>query len=261
MKQITIEESKGIQLNILKSIDSFCQKNKLRYSLAYGTLIGAVRHKGFIPWDDDIDIMMPRPDYDAFLKTFKHEYLQVQYYGNDNTCPMAFAKVIDSRTIVIQSNNLFNTGIWVDVFPIDGYPADDEGDYFNLVSRKVHALTKNRSLTKAEYFKPKNVLAYIIKHILDMRTRKSIIQDYEQAFYSHGFDTSDFLGVSCCMDGYNEIMPAHVFKEYIKLPFEDSLFFCIKEYDFFLKRMYGDYMTLPPIDEQSGHHNYKMFWK
>ena len=85
MKEITIEESKKIQLMILDSIDLFCKSNNLRYSLAYGTLIGAVRHHGFIPWDDDIDIMMPRPDYDKFLKLFKQENLKVQYYGNDKT--------------------------------------------------------------------------------------------------------------------------------------------------------------------------------
>lgn len=261
MKEITIEESKKIQLMILDSIDQFCKSNNLRYSLAYGTLIGAVRHRGFIPWDDDIDIMMPRPDYDKFLKLFKKENLKVQYYGNDKTCPMAFAKVIDDRTLVLQPKNLFRTGIWVDVFPIDGYPIEDGGRYFKEISQKVHSLTKSRSLLRAEFFKPTHVLAFIVKHILDPRSRRKIVNDYESLVYSHDFENSDYLGCSCCMDGYNEIMPSYVFKKYVMLKFEDKEYSCIKEYDLFLKNMYGDYMVLPPIEEQVGHHDYKMYWK
>ena len=261
MKEITIEESKKIQLMILDSIDLFCKSNNLRYSLAYGTLLGAVRHHGFIPWDDDIDIMMPRPDYDKFLKLFKQENLKVQYYGNDKTCPMAFAKVIDNRTLVVQPKNLFRTGIWVDVFPIDGYPNDDGGRYFKEISQKVHSITKSRSLLRAEFFKPIHVLAFIVKHILDPRPRRNIIKDYESLVYSHDFENSDFLGCSCCMDGYNEIMPSDVFKKYIVLPFEGKEYSGIKVYVLFRKKMYGDYMSLPPIEEQVGHHDYKMYWK
>lgn len=261
MKNITLEESKKIQLAILDAIDLFCTSNKLRYSLAYGTLIGAVRHKGFIPWDDDIDIMMPRPDYDKFLKLFKHEYLKTQYYGNDKTCPMAFAKVIDDRTLVIQPNNLFHTGIWVDVFPIDGYPSDDGGIYFNKISKKVYALTKNRSLAKSEWKVVRNVLEYLVKHLLDPRPRSMVIRDYEKLIYSYDFEKSEFAGCSCCRDTYKEIMPAEFFKSYIKLPFENKEYFCIKEYDMFLRNMYGDYMILPPVDQRIGHHDYKMYWK
>ena len=261
MKNITIKESKEIQLAILDAIDLFCKSNKLRYSLAYGTLIGAVRHQGFIPWDDDIDIMMPRPDYDKFLKLFKHEYLKTQYYGNDNTCPMCFAKVIDDRTLVIQPKNLFRSGIWVDVFPIDGYPNDDGGIYFNKISKKVYALTKNRSLTKGEWRVSRNVLEYLVKHLLDPRSRSSVIRDYEDLIYSYDFEKSEYAGCSCCRDTYKEIMPAMVFKEYISLPFEGKEYSCVKYYDLFLKNMYGDYMILPPVDQQIGHHDYKMYWK
>lgn len=87
MKPITTHELRKIQIEILKSIHNYCQENNLRYSLAYGTLLGAVRHKGFIPWDDDIDIMMPRPDYEQFLKGYRgyNEFYQVQDYCTDHS--------------------------------------------------------------------------------------------------------------------------------------------------------------------------------
>ena len=80
MKAISQEEIRSIQIAILNSVDAFCRKNNLKYSLAYGTLIGAVRHKGFIPWDDDIDIIMPRPDYDRFVAKYKDSVYDVLSY-------------------------------------------------------------------------------------------------------------------------------------------------------------------------------------
>ena len=100
-KTIIMEELRAIQLDILDKIHAFCTERGIRYSLGGGTLLGAVRHKGYIPWDDDIDIMLPRPDYDRFLKEFEGKYaeLNLQYYGNDITCCIPFAKVYDNRTV------------------------------------------------------------------------------------------------------------------------------------------------------------------
>ena len=123
MRQISADELKEIQLNLLNNIDHFCKSNGIQYFLAYGTLIGAIRHDGFIPWDDDIDIAMPRPDYDRFIKKFNaySKDYQVEDYSITDNYPTPFAKVIDTRTEMRMTlYNQRSSGVYIDVFPIDG---------------------------------------------------------------------------------------------------------------------------------------------
>ena len=122
MKELSKNEIKTIQLDILQSIHQFCETNNIRYSLAYGTLLGAIRHKGYIPWDDDIDVMMPRPDYERFIQNYPNfcDRNIVQTYNNDNSYYLWCAKVYDNRTEQITFPT--RSGVCVDVFPIDGLP-------------------------------------------------------------------------------------------------------------------------------------------
>ena len=124
---LTIDEIKQTELSILDYIDSVCKQHNVRYYLAYGTLLGAIRHKGFIPWDDDIDIYMLRSDYDRFIQLLSAEkenhYSLLSIY-NDSDYFYEFAKVVDNRTS-INANNLKamrNEGVWVDIFPLDNVP-------------------------------------------------------------------------------------------------------------------------------------------
>lgn len=128
MKELSIDDIREIELQILNYIDEVCKDNKLRYYLLGGTLLGAIRHGGFIPWDDDIDIIMPRNDYDTLLsiinetnnkyKVLAYKYKKEYYYP--------FAKIVDSSTMVVESNTIAtnNMGVWVDIFPIDNLPND-----------------------------------------------------------------------------------------------------------------------------------------
>ena len=122
--EISLEEMKQIEVDILLNIDSFCKENGIKYGIGYGTLIGAVRHHGFIPWDDDIDIWMPRPDYDKFINYYQDPTYQLQcmekggYYRT-------YAKVFDTRTIITNTNNK-DMGIFVDIIPIDGLPSNED---------------------------------------------------------------------------------------------------------------------------------------
>lgn len=134
-KKLSNEEIRMIQLDILQKVHDFCIERKLRYSLSYGTLIGAVRHKGFIPWDDDIDIMMPRPDYDRFMHEFDGTYnnLYVQNFENDDTWTFFQGKVYNSHTIC-KENASYSKHLFIDVFPCDALPqkiADCE-NYFKI---------------------------------------------------------------------------------------------------------------------------------
>lgn len=128
MKELTLRELQNEELNILKDVHSFCKKNNIRYSLYGGTLIGALRHKGFIPWDDDIDIIMPRPDYDRFCKNYKSVNYKVADMHSEKSFMLAFARVYDDkRTTSISTYPWISkdVGVWIDVFPADGLSLDE----------------------------------------------------------------------------------------------------------------------------------------
>lgn len=127
-RQISDEEVRKLELEILIKFAEYCEKYHLRYFLAYGTLIGAIRHKGFIPWDNDVDVVMPRPDYNRFMQLIKDEnigeYFRVLDYHDVKTFP--FAKVVDNRTKLSEKFLITDTlGIYIDVFPMDGLPDDE----------------------------------------------------------------------------------------------------------------------------------------
>ena len=127
MKEISFEESKKLELDILLAVADFCNKNNLTYFLAYGTLIGAIRHKGFIPWDDDIDIQMPREDYNKFIETFSHERYKTIAPGTPLS-KHSFVKVIDTETVKIEAHKKYKKGflgVDIDIFPLDGTPSDE----------------------------------------------------------------------------------------------------------------------------------------
>ena len=133
MKRLDINEIKQIELDILVNIAKFCDEYGLRYYLAGGTLLGAIRHKGFIPWDDDIDIIMPREDYIKFFKTYKSDcgFYKADSILNNADYWLQTGKVFDLRTIVINNNEKYQFNIWIDVFPTDGVPK-------NIFLRYVH---------------------------------------------------------------------------------------------------------------------------
>ena len=125
MKEITIEEKKRISLEILDVIHDFCKKNGIKYYLAYGTLLGAVRHKGFIPWDDDIDLVMSRPDYELFQKLFNVDGYTFVNEETKNIFPLVFGKVFANNTFGVYNGISMNYGVAVDIFPLDGLPSDE----------------------------------------------------------------------------------------------------------------------------------------
>lgn len=260
-KQISIQEMRSIQLAMLKSIHQFCVANGIRYSLSGGTLIGAVRHQGFIPWDDDIDLMMPRPDYERFVATYQHDYYQVKSYMNDDTYWLPFCKVFDSRTVLVESH--IKSGVYLDIFPIDGMP--DEETTKKMIERRIKLQFKNIYFASKVYkFKAGNPLLnrlkYAVRRIL-VPSREKSIKELEDMCTTYSFETSEYAGVLAGGYGINERMPKSVFLKYIDLPFEDLSCKCIADYDTYLTNLYGDYMTLPPIEKRETRHKFIVYWK
>lgn len=257
MKEMTLQELHEVQLAMLDAVDNYCRLNHLRYSLGGGTLLGAVRHHGYIPWDDDIDIMMPRPDYEKFMRYFKHEYYKLYDYRTDDTCGFSFAKLIDTRTIVQEYTITYS--VFIDIFPIDGLPAPkDLPLYLEKLNKLKCEISVSIRTTRGNWIS--NMLKNIIKKCL-YRSRKTIVKDYDAFLQKYNFNTSKFAGAIVGRYGEKELMFADVFKHYVELPFENRQYQCIADYDSYLKKHYGNYMQLPPKDQQVANHSFKAYWK
>lgn len=146
MRPIELDELKRIELDILLAFHEYCEKKGYSYVLYYGTLLGAVRHQGFIPWDDDIDVVMPRDDYEAFFKTFPadnpFENIKLISY-RDKSSIYPFFKLIDARTEVSEDfvNPCYKTGVWIDIFPVDGLSASDRPFNMNRKTMRKYDFT------------------------------------------------------------------------------------------------------------------------
>lgn len=264
MTPISKEQLRSTMLDILSEIHSFCEKNSLRYFMAFGTLLGAVRHKGFIPWDDDVDIWMPRPDYERFLAAFAHPYYKVLTARNDASYPLDFAKVHDERTLVEETGGDGNWGIFVDVFPLDGMPSEDE---FRRLKKKVAAVRRiiaNQRFTRKfkisrETGLKKSLAAIVGKIAHPFVSLSRLIRKEEDIMRRHDYDSCPFI--SDLTDIHPLLFEKGIAEERILLDFEGRRFYAPKEYDKWLTILFGDYMTPPPEEKRVSNHGIKAFIK
>jgi len=262
MRKIETTELKSIQLEILVEVDSFCMQNGIKYSLGGGTLLGAIRHKGYIPWDDDIDLMMPREDYDRFAATFRSATCELQDLRKDPNVIESFLKV--NRKGTMMRDTVFGRNLWaifIDIFPIDGLPNDWQDHY-----QKIKRLRDNLPIVCPFYKtvagnKPLWYAKYIFKRISHpfIRNVLDIKNEIEDIARSAPFNSSPFAGVILGSYGEKEVVKKSVFDEYIELPFEGVKFPAIKDYDTYLSAIYGDYMTPPPVEKRVSHHLYDSY--
>lgn len=263
MKEMTLQEIQDLQLEMMQKVHEFCVSKNIRYSLGGGTLLGAIRHKGYIPWDDDIDIMMPRPDYERFIQEFQgvDPDLTVQNYYTDISFHREWTRVCNNKTLLVYKFAV--GGVFVEVFPIDGLPDEMKTQgYLKDLSElrgKFWRTTKKRREAIQENFYISRIKYYIRKIIFP--SRKTIISQLEHLFHSYPFESSKYAGAITGIYGIKEHMDADVFKKYILVPFENHQFYAIADYDAYLKKHYGDYMQLPPKEQQKSEHGFKVYWK
>lgn len=261
-KLLDIEGCKLIQLEILDDIDRFCREQGLRYSLAYGSLIGAVRHKGFIPWDDDIDLLMPRPDYDRFLRTFRSDKNEVLDLTGRNDCVESFLKV--SRKNTVMTDRKLGRSLWgvnVDIFPVDGAPAEGLDKHFaKMAGKREWALRLCPLYQTATKDRMKWFLRYCMKRLRypSLSSCGRVKHEIEQELCSLPFEDMPLAGVYFQYKT-KEFMPTEWFREYTTLEFEGKPYSVLSHYHDYLTHLYGDYMQLPPVEQRVTRHQYDSF--
>lgn len=265
---IAIETQKEIELDILQHVNHFCNENHIEYCIAYGTLIGAIRHKGFIPWDDDIDIVMTRENYNKFLEIFprsiENRYRLVSEMDNDDY-PFSFVKIEDTRTVLFEKNMVgsFN-GIYIDVFPLDYVPEDDKERlkyvkkilfWHNVMGVKVHKRLVRHTWVKTLL---SDLLFTLLKFVSVRCIRNKIIK----CIFSIKVSSKTMVG-NLTTNAYikKEKYDVKYFKEVCKVSFEGIQVNAPKKYDELLRIIYGDYMQLPPEDKRVYRHGTTCYWK
>ena len=241
-------------LRILLAVDATCQQHGLRYYIWAGTMIGAVRHKGFIPWDDDIDIAMPRPDYEQLIahsREWLAEPFELVCAENDNQYPLPFGKVQDASTTLIERLHLrYLGGLYIDVFPIDGVPA-------NALRRKLHFahyeyLKRVLYLLHRDPYKhghgPSSWVPLLCRRVYSM---KDVQQKIRRLLMKYDYDGSQL--VADYDDGSHGAMSKSVLGTPTPYDFEGEQVMGVEQYDTYLSRKYGDYMTIPDGDHQRQH--------
>ena len=265
MKEIRDKELRSIQLDILKDVHAFCVSHHIRYSMAYGTLLGAVRHQGYIPWDDDIDVMMPREDYNRFIQTYKNNCFRVVDMSVDAGYILPHAKVEDTRTVMEEfSEGESVYGVYIDVFPLDGIPDDllerkafyrRKSLWNELYNLKIVKVRKGRSFVK-------NMVLAISHILLSFISARSIAQHMSSMATKYQGQKTAYMGIVARADSrIEEAIPSRYFDEYVSLTFEHLNAMGIKAYNEYLTASYGDYMQLPPVELRVSHHIYTAYWK
>lgn len=238
----------AVELDIFKAFSSACKKLNVKYYLVAGTLLGAVRHGGFIPWDDDIDVGMPREDYEKFLADGqKHlpDHLFLQHYTTDPAYPKTYAKIRNTNTAFIESpiSHLeMNHGVFIDIFPLDQHTSTNT----KKIKRTVADLRVSYAFKK-EYYSKKVRLARLATKLF-YPTIKGALTSIDKL--NGSCKKSNYITNYCGIYGDREIVPAEWYGEGKLLPFEDTTVIVPMEYDKILTKIYGDYMTPPPPEKR-----------
>lgn len=264
MREIPNDELKIICIGVLKRFDEICQAHNLKYSLAYGTLIGAVRHGGFIPWDDDIDVIMPRDDYERLLALkYDDGDFEIKSCRYSKNYYYMFAKMIDKHTCLIEDHiDNKDMGVYIDIFPYDRV-SPDSPDFDALINKSVKFKQFSDHLISSGRKKDgENELHHIVK-----RAVQTAIKPLRRIIINH-FDTamSKKTGNYCINLIHNDCYKCNLFStalwdDLIDVEFEGLKMKALKDYDQILTNRYGDYMQLPPEEERVGHHGFVAYYK
>ncbi len=273
MKELTIQEIQAVSLEILHTIAGICDEQHLRYVLIYGTLIGAIRHNNYIPWDDDVDIMMPRPDYDkllAYLKMHIKEYTNLRVFNREECSeyPYMITRISDDRyTIKMANEKPYGMGIFIDIYPYDGLgKTKDEAVYYGLKGDRLSSLcyqaTREHFAIETTTSTFRKIIKYPVYLVAKLIGKDFFQNKLEKLARVKDYDSSEYIGcVIWLSGGEKDIFPRKWFDETIMMQFDKYKFRIPKHYDEVLRHEYGDYTKLPPEKDRIGHHFFKVYKK
>lgn len=235
-KELTLKEKHSIILDIMKDIDRFCRANNIPYTLSSGTLLGAVRHGGFIPWDDDADMFMLRDDFDRFINSYHSDRYRLVYNFEDEgkLCPSGIAKVADVTTWSEDYTGKLDFGVWVDVFPLESVPENPAE-----CKKFMH---KIMSVNNRIYHRRRHDFISIIKtyrHSFSWWMKK-----LNDIVHNNPYTDSPLVAHAVGSNNYRTVIPKKWFDNLGSIRFEDHDFMAFSDTDSYLKIVYGpDYMT------------------
>lgn len=273
MRELTIQETQKISLEILHTIAGICEEQHLRYALIYGTLIGAVRHHGYIPWDDDVDIMMPRPDYEkllAYLKKHIGDYPNLRVFNREECpeYPYMITRISDDRYwIKMENEKSFGMGVFIDIYPYDGLGrTKKEAVSYGLKGDRLSSLcyqaTRQHFSIETTTSKFRKIIKYPVYLIAKLIGKDFFQNKLEKLAGVKDYDSSEYVGCVIWLSwGEKDIFPREWFEETIMMQFEEYAFRVPKQYDQVLRHEYGDYMQMPPEKDRVGHHYFKVYKK
>lgn len=283
MRELSLSELKSAELAILRDVADFCDRNDIRYYLGGGTLLGAVRHKGFIPWDDDIDINMPRPDYQRFVQLYNgsNPHYFVKSVENDGSYIYTNARVYDNRTylrnFLIRKPQPYE-GVSIDIFPIDGLPDGEKNQRKVFREQEILIILANgssmRYMFSHKYLdsadkgaKIKGIVRTLLKFgaisLFRFLPTEKLVRMINTNLERFPYETSEEIAclVACIHGADCERMKKSEYEPRRYFDFEGYKFQGPVGYDIYLKNLYGDYMNLPPESRRITHHDFSAYWK
>ena len=280
MRELSFAELRGKQLEIFLEFVRFCDDNNLTYFLGGGSLLGAIRHKGFIPWDDDIDVNMPRSDYEKLLEIFSSTKYEIKSVEKGDEKPL-FAIIVDKNTKLLTLDGEewdMANGVFIDIFPIDNMSNDSSIRILTCIFKELiiychegailsYIPTKRYKDGTAGIFKWKERIRTLIKYIfisifkMSSGRKWGMLANKIARIWEN--KATDWAGCMITMSHYNhglvEILPRKVFEATIEVEFEGYKVKAPIGYDDYLRSLYGDYMKLPPKEKRVSHHEFKAY--
>lgn len=252
----SIEEIHCRLLEMAKAFHCFCMEHQIPYYVVGGTALGAKRHQGFIPWDDDMDIGIPRKEFErlALLGDQLPGFLELRWYRNTEKSPFQFIKLVDNRTTLIENNYTdYAEGLYIDIFPLDG--AKPKGFWEKMRWRKIwllHHMIIIHASTKKKLSHLKKIAYRLIKLLNVERLQIKLDKVLKQKPFDESPYFANFLGAW----GKKEIMPRELLGKPTLYTFEDTKLFCPEHIEEYLSHLYGDFMKLPPPEQRVLRHDY-----